>query len=143
MAALLLRKYHKEKWVLSPKQIWKIHDSMGTQYKKFHAPGVEKKLSSTKNDLWFALKSGIFFDRHGFLMVGDSMDELNIRYQLTTSLRDRFLSVEGYTLYYRNEDKVKKMTLSGPEMKFLMEYVDMCDEWLNPEPWDWEEITDL
>lgn len=129
--------------MLSPKAIWKIHDSMSTFNKKFHAPGVEEKLSHTQNNLWFGLKSGIIFDRHEFLLIGDSMDELHMTYDLDTSLKDRFINFEGHTLYYKNGEEVKKMTLSGDEIKFLKEYINRCEEWINPVPWDWEEVTDL
>ena len=128
--AKLLKKYHKEKWLLSPAEVMCLYERMGIQYKKFHTPGFESKLSDSINTIWFGLKSGVFFYYDEFLMIGDSMDELHTPYQLKTSLRKRFLKVEGYTLYYQNGDSIKKMTMSGPEMKFLIQYVRICDKWL-------------
>lgn len=141
--SLLLKKYHKEKWVLSPKEVLVIHERMGVQYKKFHTPGVEEKLHHPTNNLWFGLKSGVFFDRHEFLLVGDSLDELRVNYQLKAELKTQFLKFEGYTMYYKNGENTKKMTLSGPEVKFFQQYIKICDDWLNPTPWDDEEITDM
>ena len=117
-----------------------MHDSMGTQYKKFHLHVVEDKLKEKNNKVIFALKSGVFFDTKGFLIIGDSMDHLYIPYQLDSSLTKYLLKAEGHILYYQTGDDVKKMTLSVKEMAFLFEYVELCEEWI--QPWDWEGLDE-
>ena len=114
---------------------------MSTFNKKFHAPEVEHKLKHSQNNIWFGLKSGIIFDRHEFLLVGDSMDTLAFNYEVSSTLRDSLLKFEGHTLYYRNQGTVRKMTLSIQEISFLKQYIEATDELVKV--WDWEEITDM
>ena len=141
IVASLLRKYGSEKWILNSKEIDGLHNSMGIKYKKFHAPGVERGLSQSENKFVFALKSGVFFDKKGFLLIGDSMDELYVKYDVKSSLNKVFLKSEGHLLFYQQGDAVKKMTLSIREMSFLFNYIDLCEDWIRP--WDWEELPDL
>lgn len=128
IVAALHRKYHREKWVLTPREIWRLHDSMGIQNKKYHIPEVEKKLHEPNLELWFGLKSGIIFDVNEFTLIGDAMDILNLSYSMKGSIKAIFLEFEGYTLYYMNQGQKKKMTLSGAEIAFLKELIFHCEQ---------------
>lgn len=141
IVASLLRKYGNEKWILNSKEINRLHDALGAKNRKFHSHGVERGLSQSKSKFIFALKSGIFFDKKGFLLVGDSMDELYVEYELNSSLKEIFLKTKGHLLFYQQGDKVRKMTLSIPEMSFLFNYVDISEDWI--QPWDWEKLSDF
>lgn len=137
----LHEKYAGEKWMLSPKDIWTRHDSLNSADRKFQIRPVEDKLATTGYNLWFGLKSGIIFDRHEFLMIGDSMDDFHFSYDINSSIKNYFLKFEGYTLYYLNGEAEKKMTLSAYEVKFFKEYIDSCEDMMAL--WDWEELTDF
>ena len=108
-----------------------MHDSMGVMYKKFHLHEVTTKLNDPGSGLWFALKSGIIFDKNELMIIGDAMDVLHHGYRFNTTIKSLFLRFEGYTMFYNNHGREKKMTLSGPEISFLNELIDHFEQQIN------------
>lgn len=127
--------------MLSPREIWSRHDSLNSADRKFQIGPVEDKLATTGYNLWFGLKSGIIFDRHEFLLVGDAMDDFHFSYDIQSSVKNYLLGFEGYTLHYLNGEVKKKMTLSFQEVAFFKEFIEGCEQLTSL--WDWEEVSDL